>query len=84
MADICVLGSGSWGSAIAWLLSNNGHRVTLWSFFKEETEMLRKYRENRDKLPGVILSKNVVFSSDLPASASDKDLIVMAVPSPAV
>jgi len=84
MADICVLGSGSWGSAIAWLLSNNGHKITLWSFFKEETEMFLKYHQNKDKLPGVILPDSVAFSSDMEESVRDRDLIVMAVPSPAV
>ncbi len=84
MADICVLGSGSWGTAISWLLANNGHNVTLWSFFKEETQMLNEYRQNKDKLPGVILPDSVVFSSDMETSIKDKDLIVMGVPSTAV
>ena len=84
MADICILGSGSWGSAIAWLLSNNGHKVTLWSFFQEETEMFLRFHQNKDNLPGVVLPDDVVYSSDMEESVRDRELIVMAVPSPAV
>ncbi len=32
MSNICVLGSGGWGTAIAMLLLKNNHNVTLWSF----------------------------------------------------
>ena len=39
---IFVLGSGGWGSALALLLHNNGHHVTMWRFFKEECERLQK------------------------------------------
>ena len=37
MANIGVIGSGSWGTALAWLLHNNGHKITLWSYLTEET-----------------------------------------------
>ena len=36
-----VLGAGSWGTALTWLLTNNGHEVTLWSIMEAEVEMLR-------------------------------------------
>ena len=84
MANISVLGSGSWGTAITWLLANNGHRLTMWSFFEEETKMFRTYHQNVDKLPGVILPDSVTFTSDLSEAAGEKDLLVMAVPSTAV
>ena len=84
MANISVIGSGSWGTALAWLLRNNGHQVTLWSFLKEETEMFQRHRENIDKLPGVVLDKEVVFTSSLEESVPGRDMLVLAVPSPAV
>lgn len=84
MAEICVLGSGSWGSAIAWLLCNNGHHLTLWSYFEEETRMFEEFHQNKDKLPGVILPDDVVFSSDMEECVKDKDILVLAVPSPVV
>ena len=84
MADISVIGSGSWGTALAWLLRNNGHRVTLWSYLREENEMFLKYRENVDKLPGVLLDQEVVFTNQLEESIPARDMLVLAVPSPAI
>ena len=44
MKKIGVLGAGSWGTALTWLLTNNGHEVTLWSIMEAEVEMLRTKR----------------------------------------
>ena len=84
MAKIGVIGSGSWGTALAWLLRRNGHDITLWSYLTEETEMFQKHHQNTDKLPGVILEDDVEFTCDLEHSVRGKDLLVLAVPSPAV
>lgn len=80
MADICVLGSGGWGTAVSILLHNNGHKVTLWSFCDEECENLKKYRENKPYLPGVSIPEGIEFTSDI-SCCSGKDLIVVATPS---
>ena len=84
MASIGVIGSGSWGTAIAWLLSNNGHKVTLWAFAQEEYEMFMKYHENTDRLPGVKLSHSVSYTMDLAEAVKGRDLLVCAVPSPVI
>lgn len=82
MADITVIGAGSWGIALATVLSKNGHNVTIWSIVKQEIEMLKEFHEHRDKLPGVILDDSIVFTDDIKEAANNKDLYVMAVPSP--
>ena len=82
MAEIGMIGAGSWGTALTWLLTNNGHHVTVWSALEAEIEMLREKREQKDKLPGVILSEDTVFTTDLRAAVEGKDLLVLAVPSP--
>ena len=41
---ISILGAGSWGGTLAWLLSNQGHKVTLWTFSKEEWKTLNETR----------------------------------------
>ncbi len=84
MAKVSVIGSGSWGTALAWLLCNNGHNVTLWSFLEEENNMFLEHHENTDKLPGVILPDAVKYTTDLKEAVEGKDLMVLAVPSPAV
>lgn len=53
MKKICILGAGSWGTALSILLCNNGHDVTVWSIDPEEVLMLNDYREQREKLPGL-------------------------------
>lgn len=77
-----VIGAGSWGIALAKLLDGNGHQVTVWSIIKEEIEMLKKEHEHKDKLPGVKLSENMIFTNDLEEAMRDKDILVLAVPSP--
>ena len=49
-----VIGSGAWGTALALVLLENGHEVTLWSHTREESGVLRQRREN-PMLPGVRL-----------------------------
>jgi len=84
MAKVSILGAGAWGTAIAMLLGNNGHKVTLWSALASEVEILRKERELKDKLPGVKLPDSVLISDNLEDACKDKDLIVFAVASPFV
>ncbi len=80
MAKISVAGSGGWGTAIAVMLSENGHDVTLWSFFKEESEELKKYRENKKFLPGIKIDEKIYLTSDI-KDCCNGDVIVMASPS---
>ncbi len=82
MAKISVLGAGSWGCALCFLLNNNGHQVTLWSALPAEVQMLREKREQVDKLPGVILADCLEITGDLEKSLSGPDVVILAVPSP--
>ena len=81
MAEIGVIGAGSWGIALSWLLTNNGHKVTVWSVIESEIEMLKTSHEHKDKLPGVKLQDSMQFTTDLESTCKDKDLLVLAVPS---
>lgn len=82
MAKISVIGAGSWGTALAWLLYNNGHKVTVWSIMEDEIKMLSEEREHKQKLPGVKLPEDMEFTTNLKDACSDRDLLVLAVPSP--
>ncbi len=81
MAKISVLGAGSWGTALAWLLHNNGHEVLMWSLHEEKVCTLRKTREN-SKLPGVKLPEEMTLTSDLSEALAEPDVVVLAVASP--
>lgn len=84
MSNISVIGSGGWGTAVAVMLAENGHKVTLWSYLKEESDNLKKYRENKPFLPGVKLPEGIEFTSCLEDCLSGRDIIVTATPSHAI
>ena len=79
--EIGIIGAGSWGIALAYLLSKNGHKVIVWSRSDSTVEKLRAYHGNEEKLPGVILDNSVEFTSDMEKAVSNKDLLVIVVPS---
>ena len=81
MAKIGMIGAGSWGIALSVLLHNNGHDITVWSALKEEIEMLTREHEHKEKLPGVKLAEEIVFTTVLAEAVRDKDILVLAVPS---
>jgi len=78
---IGVIGAGSWGTAIANLLAVKGFPVWLWTFEAEVCETISRDHENKLFLPGIQLSPGIVASTDIARVASDKDLVVIVVPS---
>lgn len=81
MAKTGVIGAGSWGTALATVLHKNGHEVTVWSVIEAEITMLREKREHEDKLPGVLLPEDMIFTTDLKETVSGKDYLILSVPS---
>ncbi len=84
MAKISVIGSGGWGIALTILLHKNGHDLTIWSFDKKEAEELKITRENKTKLPNILLPEDVKVTDDLKEAVDDKDILILAVPSKAI
>ena len=82
MKRIGVIGAGSWGTALAKLLSDNGHKVTVYSAIASEIDMMKEFHEQRDKLPGVILPDSMVFTKEMGEAVEGMDAVVLAVPSP--
>lgn len=80
MAKIGVIGSGSWGIALAALLHMNGHQVTVWSAFDSEIESLKTTRRLKT-LPELELPEDMEFTTDMECAVADKNLLVTAVPS---
>ena len=72
MAEIGVIGAGSWGTALAVVLAHNGHNVTVWSILEDEVEMLTKEHEHKDKLPGVKIPETISFTTDLKQLQQEK------------
>ncbi len=80
MAKIGVIGSGSWGIALAALLYNNGHEVAVWSALPEEISEMKSTHKHHT-LPDLELSENMTFTEDLEEAMTGRDLLVTAVPS---
>jgi glycerol-3-phosphate dehydrogenase (NAD(P)+) len=78
---ISVLGAGGWGTTLAILLHYNGHDVTLWEFQKRYSKVLDKTRVNKIFLPGIKIPMEIIITHDLEEASSNKNLIVLAVPS---
>lgn len=81
MAKVAVIGAGSWGIALANVLYTNGNDVTVWSIVEAEIAMLRERHEHVDKLPGVKLPDDMVFTTDLEEAVSGREYLILAVPS---
>ena len=81
MANVGIIGAGSWGTALSVLLHDNGHSVTVWSIDESEVKMLDEKREHLLKLPGVKLPDDMVFTGDVEKAVQGKDFLVLAVPS---
>ena len=77
-----VLGSGSWGTALAMVLLENGNEVTLWSHNPDRAAEMAKTGQN-PRLPGVSLPSRLVHSGTLDC-ARDCGAVVLATPSYAV
>ncbi|MBE5883300.1 MAG: NAD(P)-dependent glycerol-3-phosphate dehydrogenase [Lachnospiraceae bacterium] len=80
MANVSILGGGTWGIALAVLLHHNGHKVTVWSALEKEVEMLQSTHEHK-MLPGVKLPEDMVFTTDDRTAVEGKDMLIMAVAS---
>ena len=77
-----VLGTGGWGTALALVLHDNGHDVTLWSHTPEKAAQMTKTREN-PLLKGVLLPETLHITGDLNC-LTGADMVVSAAPSFAV
>lgn len=81
MSKVTVLGGGGWAIALAKVLYENEHRVTLWSALEKEVNSLSKDRENKICLPGIHIPEEIEISGDLEYAVKGSEMIVMAVAS---
>ncbi len=80
---ITVLGAGAYGTALATILDENKHEVTIWSAFQDEIDYLKQNHES-PKLKGIKLSNNFIFTTNLKEAIKNKDLLIIATPTGAV
>ena len=78
---ISVIGAGSWGTAVSWLLGGKGHEVRLWAREEEIADGINAEHRNPVYLPDVILNPTVFASHDMEAALLGADAVVMVTPS---
>ena len=80
MANVTILGGGTWGIALAVLLDKNGHTVKVWSALESEIKALSETHTHKG-LPGLTLSDRITYTLDDKEAVEGQDLLVMAVAS---
>ncbi|MDP8208575.1 MAG: NAD(P)H-dependent glycerol-3-phosphate dehydrogenase [Candidatus Electryonea clarkiae] len=82
MAEIAVLGAGSWGTSLAILLAEqNEHKVRLWEFRPDAAKALAEERINREFLPGIPFPEDIEVFNDIEDSLHGVDAVLIVVPS---
>ena len=84
MTKIAVLGAGSWGTALAMVLSENGHHVNIWGNMPERIEEIIQKHTNEHYLPGVKLAESIIGYTDLEEALMDVSFILLVVPTSAI
>ena len=82
MSRIAILGGGSWGTALAIVLARarRKHDITLWVRDSALAELIRRYRENRNYLPGQLLAPEISVTCEIGEAISGAQIVVGAIP----
>src|SRR5690625_3367552 len=79
MSAVTVLGAGSWGTALAIVLADNGHDVRLWTHRKEQAELINTTHKN-EKYLEIMIPEKITAYDNLEESIQDAETIVIVVP----
>lgn len=82
--NIAVLGTGSWGTALAKVVADNGHEVVLWGRNREDIDEINQHHTNHKYLPKGMIPPQVQATEDLQRALEHVDMIVMVVPTKAI
>lgn len=77
---ITLLGGGSWGTALAKLLSENGHEVTVWLRDENQCRLLSTERINKKYLPNVQIPDNIIFTSNINEAVKKARILLIVTP----
>lgn len=78
---VAVLGGGSFGTAIANIISCNNHQTYLWMRSAEQAEECQSKRQNARYLPGYLLNEELIITADLELAIQGADLVFVSIPS---
>lgn len=80
MKKICIIGSGSWGCALAIHLGNLGHKIKIWSYEEEEKNFINDKRTCKF-LPNSVIPENVTCTLNYKEAIENSDIILHITPS---
>lgn len=80
MKSIGILGAGTWGMALAKVLAEAGHRVTVWSAIEREIDEFSVTRKHPN-LPGMQIPQSILFTKEMAQVCCEQDFLLFAVPS---
>ncbi|MFY1068373.1 NAD(P)H-dependent glycerol-3-phosphate dehydrogenase [Enterococcus sp. AD013-P3] len=81
---IAVLGPGSWGTALAQVLAENGHDVRIWGNLPAQIDEINTYHTNRHYLPDVKIPESITAHKELADAIADCDAVLFVVPTKAI
>lgn len=84
MEKVAIIGAGSWGTALAICLTDNGQKPVLYCRNQKQAEEMCEIRENKKYLPGVSLNEEITITEDLSQAVSGADFVILSVPSQSV
>ena len=83
MKNICILGSGSWGTALAIHLAKMNNKIKMWAYLQEEADIINN--EKRCKfLPNAKIPENITCTTDFEEAIKNSEMILIVTPSKAV
>ena len=78
---ICFLGSGAWATALANVVSDNGHDVVIYGIVKEEVEDINNNHQNKKYFNDVLINESIKATLNIEEAIKDSDVVVLATPS---
>jgi glycerol-3-phosphate dehydrogenase (NAD(P)+) len=84
LEKVAVLVAGSWGTALARVLADNGKLVKLWTRKSSHADQINLERCNEKFLPGAILPEGITATSDMSEAVTDAEAVLFAAPSSAM
>ncbi|EOH99438.1 glycerol-3-phosphate dehydrogenase [NAD(P)+] [Enterococcus haemoperoxidus ATCC BAA-382] len=81
---VAVLGPGSWGTALAQVLAENGHEVRIWGHNKAQIDEINTHHTNHHYLPDLVIPESIQGKSSLEECIQDADAVLFVVPTKAI
>lgn len=81
---VAVLGPGSWGTALAQVLAENGHEVCIWGHNKAQIDEINLHHTNHHYLPDLVIPESIQGKESLEECIAEADAVLFVVPTKAI